>query len=177
MIIVSGEPRSGTTMMMEIVQELGYSIQYDQDNNAASQCLELNSMIALNGLSMDMYLGKLPHLCPRITADCVKLLTSAITSTHLDLVDKVIYMMRNLNDTIKSQSEHGYLGDLPAQYAANIKLFMQWAFENKIDVLVVDYDSVVQSPLWEVTRVAVFLGDPSSELTTKAAMIVKTKGE
>jgi hypothetical protein len=171
MIIVSGEPRTGTTMMMNIVRALCFTIQFDH-----AETLEIKR-VARNGMSMKMFLGRMPHLCPKIIADCVKLVSTGLTSTDPQLVDKVIYMTRNLYDTTMSQYRSGYTGDRVEEYVSNTIAFMKWSFETgKNRVLIVDYDSVVKSPEYEIARVCSFL-DGNPKLINEAAELVQQKGD
>jgi hypothetical protein len=130
MQIVSGEARSGTSLMMQILVALGlkgvgnlFNVPEDDDRYEHSRLMNPNGYyeyprLVKNGVSLNMAAGKVPSLCPKLIPDihdskeyAIKLLTPAYLSTAEQLIDKVIYMIRDPRETVWSQRSIGDLSD------------------------------------------------------------------
>ena len=179
MIVVTGEPRSGTSLMMMVVGELGYKIigkQYVSDNHYSNpEGVWEIPRIAKNGLTMDMAAGKLPSLCKKLVPNVhdtkdyvIKLISYGLTSSDRRLVDKVIICVRNPEEVLVSQHRCGYDTNL-LDYTLNQIALMKWLSMTEKPFIVVDYNSFVINPKFHVMDVAGFLEVDDKELMDKAA--------
>jgi len=111
MIIVSGEPRTGTSMMMTTLKVFGYNvvgikdpIPYLEKSVNPTGTWEIPKIVR-NGLTENIANGKIPTILkePIPKNAVVKLTTTALLRTERSLIDRVIYMFRYPNDSIESQ--------------------------------------------------------------------------
>ncbi len=183
MIAVTGEPRSGTSLTMIILKELGLDIAgekfiSDTTREANPDGVYEIPRVAKNGLSMDMYLGRTP-LCPKIAGyEAIKLVTYGLTSSDPNIFTKILVCVRNPIEVAKSQYKRGYrphTTSLANDITLNYIQLLKWLGMHRIPFHVVDYNSMIQSPLWEVCSIASFVDHHrfTSEDTTKAAKAVK----
>jgi hypothetical protein len=122
MQIVSGEARSGTSLMMQILVALGlkgignkFNVPEDHERYEHSRLMNPKGYyeyprLVKNGISLNMAAGKVPSLCPKLVPNihdskeyAIKLLTPAYLSTAEQLIDKVIYVIRDPRETVYSQ--------------------------------------------------------------------------
>jgi len=180
MIAVTGEPRSGTSLTMILCQALGLSLAGEQyigdDSSSNPDGVWEIPRIARNGLSKDMYDGK-TSLCPKITEDCIKLMSYALTSSAPSLFDKIIVCVRNPVEVVQSQRLCGYEptnGELSLDYTQNMIVLLKWLGDCEKSFHVVDYNDMIKSPIWNITGLSSFLGAQSTnEELTKIARLVK----
>lgn len=176
MIAVTGEPRSGTSLAMMVIRELGYRIAGKQFVNLENKDANPDGVwelprIAKNGLSRDMAEGK-TALCPKITEDCIKLMSYGLVSSDQSLFNKVVVCVRHPYEIIKSQIRCGYPGDIALGIMLNYQSLMEWlAIWNK-PFHVLRYNDLVSNPKWHITGLSQFLGNSSPELIAKAVNVV-----
>jgi len=177
MIIVSGEPRSGTSVMMLILRELWFTIAGEKwlgnpDDNPTG-IWEIPKVVR-NGISEDIVKGKCPSICGPINADVIKLTTLGLTSSADALIDKVIYMVREPSEVILSQLRlgHGEEQELSDNYNKNIMTFLLWASDKEHEVIVVSYNNLIVNPAWQISKVARFLQCFTHEGVERASKVV-----
>jgi hypothetical protein len=165
--------------MMMILRELGYSIagrQYVGTERASNPdgVWEI-PRIARNGLSMDMYCGK-TNLCDNLTQyDVIKLVSYALTSSAPKIFSEVIVCTRNPLEVAQSQERAGYKGDLLFDIASNHVSLMKWLGQWMIPFTVVDYNSMIVNPKWEISGICGFLTAKRNDRFTSEDMIRATK--
>ena len=162
--IVSGLPRSGTSMVMQMLASGGLVPYTDQKREADS----------------DNPRGYLEHeMATRIAADnswlpevrggVVKIIAQLLSNLPKGERYRVIFMDRDLREIVKSQrvmldrleKKGGRLSDSRMMQALDAQVAMverMLARRSDIDVMFVSYDDVVSNPSQEADRIANFIG-------------------
>ena len=163
--IVSGIPRSGTSLMMQMIAAGGMPVltdgQRSADENNPRGYLEWEAAKSL---------ARTPEVIAAAEGKVVKIISSLLLSLPAQHEYRVIFMRRPLEEVIASQNKMlQRLGKEvpPAPQGAVIAAFEQhldkirtWlAEQSNIAVLYVDYPAVVQDPEGEAARVGAFLGN------------------
>ena len=167
MFVVSGEPRSGTSMMMQILKELGLKIEGEQwihdwnDHLNPGGIYEVEGLV-YKGLTQEIIDGKHGWITDKpMQGEVIKLSTIGLIKSEPAVVEKVIYCIRDPREVIVSQrSRMNNKGDKHnwEKYLQHmVQLAEQIEPEDLPNFLVVDYGDVIWSPATEVTRVAEFL--------------------
>lgn len=164
-VVVSGLPRSGTSMMMKMLEAGGLAILTDNlreaDANNPKGYYEFERV-------KNMKDGDLAWLSEAV-GKAVKIVTGLITFLPPDYHYKVIFMQRDLNEVLSSQKKMlGRLGkgddnipdDKMAQtYAEHIKQVKAWLVRQaNIEVLYVNYNTMVADSTESLQKVISFLG-------------------
>ena len=164
-IVVSGLPRSGTSMMMKMLEAGGKTILTDSlreaDANNPKGYYEFERVKQMK----DGDLAWLPDAVGKV----VKIVTGLIAYLPPDYHYKVIFMQRDLNEVLSSQKKMlGRLGkgddnipdDTLAQtYEDHIKQVKAWLVrQGNIEVLYVNYNTMVADPTESLQKVNSFLG-------------------
>lgn len=164
-IVVSGLPRSGTSMMMKMLEAGGKTILTDSlreaDANNPKGYYEFERVKQMK----DGDLAWLPDAVGKV----VKIVTGLIAYLPPDYHYKVIFMQRDLNEVLSSQKKMlGRLGkgddnipdDTLAQtYEDHIKQAKAWLVrQGNIEVLYVNYNTMVVDPTESLQKVNSFLG-------------------
>jgi len=164
-IVVSGLPRSGTSMMMKMLEAGGQPILTDNLREA-----DTNNP---NGYYEFERVKKLPNgdygWLPEAGGKVVKIVTGLIMELPSDYRYKVIFMQRAMKEVLSSQKK--MLGRLGKQddkvedekmrkiYQEHLKQVNAWiAKQPKIEVLYVNYNTMLGNPLESLKRVNDFLG-------------------
>jgi len=158
-IIVSGLPRSGTSMMMQILDAAGVEILTDKlrnadDNNPKGYYeFEPVKSMARDVSWFDQADGK----AIKVIAQLLKYLPGSFTY-------KVIFMKRNLNEVLTSQQK--MLGKesktfpmgLAETFKKDVARIENWfLLQPNIDVLYADYGELVANPEKEMDKICDFL--------------------
>jgi len=157
--IVSGLERSGTSVMMQMLDKGGLPTAFD-DSRPADQhnprgYFELAGGKIINHLingtsNLDLYKGQII----KITAYGLKYLP---TGKY-----KIIYMMRHLDEVLNSMQKMGADIDREKDHVLFDKLnqFSLNLLKNRadIDYTIIDYHHIVTNPEREITLVGKFLG-------------------
>ena len=163
-IIVSGLPRSGTSMMMQILESGGVSIltdrvrQADEDNPKGYYEFE-----PVKRTKQD------PFWVSSAGGMGVKMVYRLLYDLPMDFAYRVIFMKRPLNEVIASQramlertgKEGAALGDekLAEIYRRELDRVDSWMTDQEsVSVLYVDYHDVLQDPQRQTESVNHFLG-------------------
>lgn len=164
-IVVSGLPRSGTSMMMKMLEAGGLEILTDNlreaDANNPKGYYEFERVKKLK----DGDLGWLPNAIGKV----VKIVTGLITFLPAEYNYKVIFMERELEEVLASQKKMlGRLGkgddnipdDKMAQiYQGHLKQVKTWiSSQPNMEVLYVNYNTMVGDPIESLHKVNAFLG-------------------
>jgi len=164
-IVVSGLPRSGTSMMMKMLEAGELEILTDNlrepDANNPKGYYEFERVKKLK----DGDLGWLPDAIGKV----VKIVTGLITFLPAEYNYKVIFMERELEEVLASQKKMlGRLGkgddnipdDKMAQiYQGHLKQVKTWiSSQPNMEVLYVNYNTMVSDPTESLHKVNAFLG-------------------
>lgn len=176
-VVVSGLPRSGTSMMMKMLEAGGQEILTDNlreaDANNPKGYYEFERV-------KDMKDGDLAWL-PDATGKVVKIVTGLITFLPADCSYKVIFMQRDLTEILSSQKKMlGRLGkgddNIPDDqmakiYQEHLKQVRAWLFKQpNMEVLYVNYNAMVADPLEALHKVNALLGG-DMDVSAMAAVV------
>jgi hypothetical protein len=165
-VVISGLPRSGTSMMMKMLEAGGIPPltdalrEADKDNPKGYYEFERVKQ-------MDK--GDTEWL-PQAEGKVVKVISALVQHLPADYDYKVIFMERHMPEILASQRkmlvhrgedadqmDDARMAELFAKHVANIK---SWFGEQpNFDVLYVHYSAVLADPDWEARRVSAFLDD------------------
>ncbi len=164
-IVVSGLPRSGTSMMMKMLEAGGQVILTDNlreaDGNNPKGYYEFERVKQMK----DGDLAWLPDAVGKV----VKIVTGLIAYLPSDYNYKVIFMRRDLKEVLSSQKKMlGRLGKgddnipddkMAKTYEEHLKQVKGWLVRQpNIEVLYVDYNTMVSDPLESLQKVNALLG-------------------
>ena len=164
-IIVSGLPRSGTSMMMKMLEAGGLEILTDNlreaDANNPKGYYEFERVKQMK----DGNLAWLPDAVGKV----VKIVTGLIIYLPSDYKYKIIFMKRDLDEVLSSQKKMlGRLGkeddNIPDDkmakvYEEHLKQVKGWLVRQpNIEVLYVNYNTMVADPTESLHKVNEFLG-------------------
>lgn len=164
-IVVSGLPRSGTSMMMKMLEAGGQQIMTDNLREA-----DANNP---NGYYEFERVKELPNgdygWLPEAGGKVVKIVTGLIMELPSDYKYKVLFMQRAMKEVLSSQKKMlGRLGKeddkveddkMKKIYQEHLKQVNAWiAKQPNIDVLYVNYNTMLGAPLESLQKVNEFLG-------------------
>lgn len=170
-IVVTGLPRSGTSMMMRMLKEGGIPIL--TDNKRQPDEHNPYGYFELEKVKYDLsWLNEAEE-------KAVKLVTMLLRKLPSDREFYVIFMERNISEVVKSQKEMleksgkkmKYLEEeLKKIYLSHLKEIKQWiSKKNNLKVLYVSYNEVIENPKKVALRIKEFLGkDMNIEKMIKA---------
>lgn len=155
MIVVSGMARSGTSMMMQTLIHLGLDSpapdflpehKLIKDKNPKG-FYELYNEVS-NGVHHDMWKGK-----------AVKLFPGCLNQTPKEYVSKVIIMLRDKSDTIKSYAPiHKILKeDYTPEVIFDANYYILDNYTYDVDHIFVNFEDIISNPEKEIERVVEFL--------------------
>lgn len=158
--IVSGLERSGTSMMMQILYLGGMDVAFDTkrkpDENNPKGYFELEGGKIINRLIDGSF--------PMENYDGMVIKVTAYGIQHLPegFRYKVIYMLRDMKETIASMSKMigEPLGDddsIAFEHLNNYTLNLL-ASRNDVDYITVNYHDIINNPKNEIERINGFLG-------------------
>jgi len=164
-IVVSGLPRSGTSMMMKMLEAGGLGILTDNlreaDANNPKGYYEFERVKQMKD-------GDFAWL-PEAVGKVVKIVTGLITYLPSDYKYKIIFMKRDLEEVLSSQKKMlGRLGkeddNIPDDkmgkvYEEHLKQVKGWLVRQpNIEMLYVNYNTMVADPMESLQKVNEFLG-------------------
>jgi len=168
-VIVSGLPRSGTSMMMKMLAEGGLQIltdairSADDDNpNGYFEFERVKQMTAGDRAWLDEAGGKV-----------VKVISALLEHLPPGYSYKIIFMEREIQEVLASQKkmldhrgEQNKINDeeMAAQYRSHLAAVKPWlARQAHMEVLYVDYNKMMAEPAPLCRRLIEFLGLPLNE--------------
>lgn len=162
-IIVSGLPRSGTSMMMNMLKAGGFPIltdelrQADEDNPYGYYELE-----DVKRIKEDI------SWLPQATGKAVKMVSALLYDLPGEYEYKIIFMQRPMKEILASQRkmlERMGKKDIPPDeeieylYAKHLKEIMDWLEDQpNMKVLYMKYNDLIASPGKEINKIRDFLG-------------------
>jgi len=162
--IVSGLPRSGTSMMMKVLEAGGMEIFTDHrrtaDEDNPKGYYELEQVKALKEGDIS-WVEDAPGKAVKVISSLLEYLPSTYKY-------KIIFMRREIAEILASQKQmlvrRGESSDgddqkMAEQFQEHLKRVRVWlANQPNMDVLYVDYNSLMADPDLEIRTVAEFLG-------------------
>ncbi len=164
-VIVSGLPRSGTSMAMKMLEAGGLNLIIDNVRTA--------DVDNPKGYYEDERVKDLAELEDRswfraARGKVIKVVSSLLNYLPADNAYKVVFMRRNLHEVLASQAKmlerrgeasHTDDEDLLAMYEAHLeKVQFQLRFRSNFETLYVNYADVVGDPVSQAKRMAEFVG-------------------
>ncbi len=164
-IVVSGLPRSGTSMMMQMLEKGGMEIFSDQvreaDENNPKGFYEHE---AVKRIARDKTWLK------DVGKKVVKIVSPLVFHLPPRFHYKIIFMVRDVEEVLASQHKmlersgklkpDTYKMGLDEAYRKNLDQFKQWVEKNpNTEVLYVSYTETIQNPTVEIERINEFLGE------------------
>lgn len=162
-IIVSGLPRSGTSMMMKMLEAGGLPIyqdglrQADADNPKGYYEAEKVKDLAEDASWL-----------PAAAGHGIKIISSLLTCLPPDLRYKIIFMRREMPEVLASQQtmllrsghHQSQVSDevMSAKFSIHLRKIGKFLEERGIEVLEVTYGEVLTDPASQAARVSSFLG-------------------
>ncbi len=163
--VVSGLPRSGTTMMMRMLEAGGLEAvvdgirKADDDNPKGYYEFEEVKNLDKDSTWLSSAEGKV-----------VKIISALLTHLPSDWEYKVIFMKRNMAEVLASQSKMlerrgvapgGVSDDIMAKkFETHLKKTFDWLEKQvNIETLYVNYNAVIDTPHEEARKIGTFLGD------------------
>jgi hypothetical protein len=164
-VIVSGLPRSGTSMAMKMLEAGGMELVVDNirtaDEDNPKGYYEDERVKALAEMDDKDWLRQ-------ARGKVIKVVSSLLNNLPAGNAYKVVFMRRNLHEVLASQTkmldrrnEESQTGDddLLAMYESHLeKVQFQLRFRPNFDALYVDYAEVVAEPARDARRIAAFVG-------------------
>jgi predicted AlkP superfamily phosphohydrolase/phosphomutase/tetratricopeptide (TPR) repeat protein len=158
-IIVSGLPRSGTSMMMQILEAGGIEVftdeirQPDQNNPKGYFEYEKTKSLAKDNTWVQEAEGQ-----------ALKVIAHLLPYLPNNLKYKVIFMQRDMKEVIRSQQKmiNKNIDTFPVAIAQafekEVEKVMAWARkEPDVDLLVLNYSEIIANPETEVKKISSFL--------------------
>ena len=163
-IIVSGLPRSGTSMMMKIIEAGGMEVFTDNlriaDEDNPKGYYELEQVKALKD-GDDSWLSAAP-------GKVVKVISSLLEHLPSTYKYKIVFMRREISEILASQNQmlirrgeasDGNDGQMAMMFQEHLKRVRVWLTNQpNMDVLYVDYNTMMDDHAPEIKAVAEFLG-------------------
>jgi tetratricopeptide (TPR) repeat protein len=163
-MVVSGLPRSGTSMMMQMLREGGVDLYVDQERKAdESNPKGYLEHEAVKKLARDARWVK------NARNKAVKIIARLLFHLPDSNNYKVIFMLRHIDEVINSQQQmlirknrdrsKNYPVSLAESYRRTLEKARSWGKRrHNVDVIYVNYSDVIDDPRKEAIRVAEFLG-------------------
>lgn len=175
MLVVSGEMRSGTSLMMLILKRLGVICAGEKVPKGTRPEMNPTGMWEILGVSMAPFTKQTidEH---NITEECIKIISHGLFYSDMSLIDKVIYCIRDPREIIVSQrNQMDHRGDEYCYnwynvHTAALITFMELG--KMPPTLFVNYKDMMKNPRRQVRRVAEFIDRPYKG---KAAKVVNKR--
>jgi hypothetical protein len=164
-VLVSGLPRSGTSMLMQMLQSGGMPIVTDQirtpDDDNPKGYHELERVKELDKTADKNWLKS-------YRGQVIKTISFLLQDLPLDLNYQVLFMRRNLDEVLRSQNKmlerSGTTGagtsdeKMRQNYEFHLRKVYYWlGHRPNFQVLYLDYSAVVEDPRREAKRITAFL--------------------
>jgi hypothetical protein len=157
---VSGEARSGTSMMMLVLKRLGFKIAGEKKFEKTIPGFNPTGLWEVWGVPNN-------GISEPVTADVIKIMTKGLVQSNSTLITKIVYCIRDPREVIISQrGQRGYRSDDHNwdSYLVNMaKLFDNVSSTDWNHIHVVDYADMMKAPAIVVGKLAKFLGVKSTK--------------
>jgi hypothetical protein len=168
-IVVSGEMRSGTSMMMLMIKKLGFSIAGFEQITEQGPQMNPTGIWEIKGVAMGPFDQSVidKH---NITEDVVKIISHGLFYSDMSLFDKIVWCVRDPREIVVSQRKQtNYRGDEHNYKWYNVHTAALVTFMEKGKMpptLFVNYKDMIKKPRKQCRRVADFLGVPYKKSAT-----------
>ncbi|MBI9077135.1 MAG: hypothetical protein JEZ02_17130 [Desulfatibacillum sp.] len=187
MIIVSGTYRTGTSLMMQIMEEAGFDVLGEKFPKAWKGT---NNHLNKEGFYESRWIDKGVNkencqLAPKATQlKACKVFTHGLATTDIEFMDKVVLMTRDWREqqrsaTILDETNRSSHGKKPVGYyppgqvfLVNYAKFLADFSKRKYPAIVVDFNDLISQPQKTCQRIRNFLGAGRFDL---AAQRIKPK--
>ena len=183
-IVVSGLPRSGTSMMMKMLAEGGLSVLTDELRRADSD--NPNGYFEFETVKQ-MSAGNIAWLADA-GGKVIKVISALLEYLPPNYSYKIIFLERDLHEVLASQrkmlanrNEESTVDDaeIAVQLQKHLSVVKPWlARQPNMEVLYVNYNALVANPAPFCERIVGFLGldlDPSRMLAVPNAMLYRNR--
>ncbi len=160
-IVVSGLPRSGTSLMMQMLHVAGVPILTDNirqpDPNNPKGYFEYEPV-------KQMATGDRAWMA-QATGKAVKIVSPLLPYLPLDYRYQVIFMVRDVAEIVASQTQmmypHKPSDNAQSEYQQHLDKIKQWlAIQPQIAVIDIQHRQAIEQPLSVAHTIAQFLGKP-----------------
>ena len=161
-IIVSGLPRSGTSLMMQMLQAGGLPLMTDGKRGA-----ELDNPEGYWEWDDIKRLGRNPRIIEQAQGKVVKTISALLPSLPVKYRYTIIYMTRPVTEVVEAQwAMLGHSGQKPASEKEHLievqrrhseKILVTLKCSKQVDVLEVSYPELVADPDTGIRAIAEFL--------------------
>lgn len=163
-IIVSGLPRSGTSLMMQMLQAGGLPLMTDGKRGA-----DIDNPEGYWEWEEIKKLGKNPRIIEQAQGKVVKVISALLPSLPVKHRYKIIYMTRPVAQVVESQwamlehtgqkpkSEKDHLIEVQRKHSEQILDTLKRS--ERVDVLEISYPDLVTNPEAGIQAIAAFLPD------------------
>ena len=180
-VLVSGLPRSGTSLMMQILEAGGMEIMTDGERTA-----DVNNPRGYYEWEAIKQVGNRPEILDdeAVTGKVIKCISMLLPKLPGKHRYKVVFMTRRINEVAASQQEMtGNLGTRgaeldPEQLSRGLESHRnetrQWLKSApNMEFIEVDYNALVSDPQPEITRLIEFLGTERLPTAARMADVIK----
>ena len=166
LVLISGLPRSGTSMLMQMLEKGGMPIVTDKvrtpDEDNPKGYHEFERIKEIDKTTDKSWLKN-------YRGQVIKTISFLLQDLPLDLNYQVLFMRRDIEEVLRSQNKmlerNGAGGTLVPDekmrqnYEFHLKkVYYRLAHTPNFQVLYLDYPAVVEDPLREARRISAFLG-------------------
>ena len=161
--IVTGIPRSGTSLMMQVLKRAGLDIHSDynrkEDDNNPQGYFELEAVKGI--VKNNSFLREARNKVVKIVAPL---------PLFIDLSEKYrfVFMIRDLNEVLQSQEKMVQKNQVDERekfkniYLMHIEKTKAFFESNSIPFITIDYNNLMNQPTVELTKLIEFLSLPSN---------------
>jgi hypothetical protein len=174
-IIVSGLPRSGTSLMMQMCEAGGLEPLTDHQRRSDEDNLK-----GYYELEQVKKLEKDKSWLPDARGKVVKVISALLKHLPPEYTYKVIFMQRNMEEIIASQKQmlvrrgepHRFKDEeLARMFRNHLQQVGQWLIDQQnFEVLHVDYNELLDKPLMKIAEIKKFLGNGVNDATMAAVI-------
>ncbi len=179
LVLVSGLPRSGTSLMMQMLAAGGLPALSDERRMA-----DESNPGGYHEWELIKQLSQNPRLIEQAEGKAVKIISALLAHLPLRHRYKVIFMRRPVSEVVQSQHrmlerngrsprlDAAYLERTQAEHVETVLAML--ARIRQVELLVVDYPALVAAPAEGAQRIIDFLGRqrlPQAEATAMAAVV------
>jgi hypothetical protein len=165
-VLVSGLPRSGTSMLMQMLEKGGMPIVTDKirtaDEDNPKGYHEFERIKEIDKTEDKTWLKQ-------YRGQVIKTISFLLQDLPLDLNYQVLFMRRNIEEVLRSQNKMLERSGATGTIISDEKMRSNYEFHLKktyyrlehipnFQVLYLDYPAVVENPLREAKRINIFLG-------------------
>jgi predicted AlkP superfamily phosphohydrolase/phosphomutase/tetratricopeptide (TPR) repeat protein len=163
-IIVSGIPRSGTSLMMQILKKAGYSILTDNKRNA-----DINNPKGYFEYEQVKKLTQDNSWLDQARGKAVKIVSHLLFQLPDNFNYKIIFMNRDMKEIIHSQQKmisemngtkpnNAYPAHLEIAFRKNLDRVNKWEdLKSNVEIQYINYNLLIADPAKELLKISTFL--------------------